>query len=256
MVGCLATREPDEGKDPKYDLSVKPGTVTYGTHSTATTPILSASTHHSLPMVSGGAVRSYAYYGHSSASAGASGKGLYTTSSATVHTVGSGGGGGGAAGGGSSTSSSSSGVQYGGGFTAVSIPSLAFTPSKNNTTTTLMTTTAATSEMAAISRRMSTGPRRVNPHAGDVGTGGEKYQDTENPSIWWYWDEDEEDWVSGDPPVGTVKEEGGVYYEWDGSTWVRKDQVTDLGTPIGDAPWWLLVWLLAVYGIVIRRKHA
>lgn len=26
--------------------------------------------------------------------------------------------------------------------------------------------------------------------------------------------------------------------------------------PIGDTPWWLFVFLLAAYGVVVRRKHA
>ena len=102
--------------------------------------------------------------------------------------------------------------------------------------------------------RMNVGPRRVNPHAGETGSEGDQYQDTEDPNLWWYWSEAAEDWVSGDPPVGTVKEEGGVMYEWNGSAWIPKGNVPDLGTPVGDAPWLLLLLLMAVYTIFRLRK--
>jgi hypothetical protein len=96
--------------------------------------------------------------------------------------------------------------------------------------------------------------RRANPHAGETGTEGDKWQDTENPNIWWYWDEEAEGWVPGNPPIGTIKEEGGVMYEWNGSEWVRKSQIADLGTPVGDAPWLWMLLLLAAYALFLGRK--
>ena len=79
----------------KYDVRVTPGAVTYGTHSTAIIPTVSVPMRHSsVPMISGGAVRSYAYSGHAATPSATSGSGfkMHTTSSATVHTIGSGGG--------------------------------------------------------------------------------------------------------------------------------------------------------------------
>ena len=112
----------------------------------------------------------------------------------------------------------------------------------------------ATSSGASSPGRPIGHVRRVNPHAGETGTEGDKWQDTENPNIWWYWEEEAEGWVSGNPPVGTIKEEGGVMYEWSGSAWVVKGQIADLGTPVGDAPWLWMLLLLAVYALFLGRK--
>ena len=80
-----------ESQREKYDIHVSPGAVSYGTHSTATVPMVSVSRRQSLPMISGGEVRSYAHQGHASMpSAASSANGLYTTSSATVKNIGSG----------------------------------------------------------------------------------------------------------------------------------------------------------------------
>jgi len=222
-------------------------TYPYTGASSATTPIVSIQSS-SMPMVSGGAVRAYAHYGHAARQSASSGSGfrLHTTSSATIHTIGSGGGGRvGSAGG---SSSSSRGVNYGGG--SVAMPSFA-----------IAVPAVASNSQAEESPLMAAAPsrrghvRKANSHAGETGSAGDKYPDTENPSIWWYWDEGEEDWVSGDPPVGTVKEEGGVMYEWDGFGWIPKGQVADLGTPIGDAPWWLMAMMLMLYGTVRTMKR-
>lgn len=69
----------------------------------------------------------------------------------------------------------------------------------------------------------------------------------------WYWDEELEEWVNI-TPVGTIKEEGGVMYEWNGSGWVVKGQIADLGTPVGDAPWLWMLLLLAAYALFLGRK--
>ena len=57
-----------ESKREKFDLSAKPGAVTYGTHSTVTMPIISVPIRQGVPMVSRKEVRSYAHYGRSSMS--------------------------------------------------------------------------------------------------------------------------------------------------------------------------------------------
>ena len=108
---------------------------------------------------------------------------------------------------------------------------------------------ASTVPSASQPYRSKGNPRKAKPSY-DGEEDGESKVDDEDPSIIWYWNEDLEDWVSS-MPVGTVKEgDDGYYYEGDGTTWVRKGQIADLGTPIGDAPWWLMVWLLLAYGVV------
>lgn len=236
-----------EGKREKYDDRVKPGAVIYGTHSAPVLPTVSVSTRQSsIPMISGNEVRSYAHSGHaatSSMNAGGDFR-LYTTSSATART---GGGGGGIAGGGSSSSSTSSsfaGTSYSGGFAAISTLSSAFGQS-----TGMANPVVTASELAAVSSRMNIGPRRVIDNGDGTYTG--EYHGEYNDATGLYWDEDEEDWVAY-RPVGTTKEEGGFVYEWNGSAWVLKGQVEDLGTPIGSTPWLLLLLLLLVY--ILMRK--
>jgi hypothetical protein len=114
----------------------------------------------------------------------------------------------------------------------------------------------ATSSGASSPSRPIGHVRKANPHDGDTGTGGDKYPDTENPSIWWYWDDEAEGWVSGNPPVGTIKEEGGFVYEWDGTGWILKSQVEDLGTPIGDAPWLWMLLLISGFMLAKRKENA
>lgn len=255
---CLSAADyvSQEAKIPKYDLSVRPGAVTYGTRSTAAVPMVSVSTpRSSMPMISGGAVRSYAYSGHATmphASSAGSGFKMYTTSSASVHAIGGGGSGGGGGATGGSRSSSSSNLQYGGGFATVSMPALALTSSSSGSATAAEPAATPASELAETSVRTSIGPRRVIDNGDGSYTGeydGEYYDGL-------YWNEKEEEWQS-DPPVGTIKEEGGFVYEWNGSAWVLKGQVEDLGTPIGSTPWLLLLLLSLAYGVtkkVIIRK--
>jgi hypothetical protein len=68
-----------------------------------------------------------------------------------------------------------------------------------------------------------------------------------------YWNEEEGEWQST-PPVGTIRENEGVIEEWNGSEWVRKSQIADLGTPVGDAPWLWMLLLLAAYALFLGRK--
>ena len=251
---CLSTADyvSQEAKIPKYDLSVRPGAVTYGTRSTATVPMVSVSApRSSMPMISGGAVRSYAHSGHATmhhASSAGSGYEMYTTSSATVHAIGSGGSGGGGGATGGSRSSSSSTIQYGG-FATVSMPSLALTSSSVRSATTAAPAATPASELAETAVRTSIGPRRVIDNGDGTYTG--EYHGEYNDATGLYWDEEEEDWVAY-RPVGAIKEEGGFVYEWNGSAWVLKGQVEDLGTPIGSTPWLLLLLLSLAY-LLVRK---
>jgi len=248
LVALYGTYE--ESKREKYDVRVSPGAVTYGTHSTATIPMTSVSTHHSaVPMISGGAIRHYAHYGHATMPSATSGSGyrLHTTSSATVHTLGSGGGGGGV-GGASSSSSSSRGINYSGG--SVSMPTLALA------TPTYATGRTTTSLMAPQTQEVTAAPGRVGHVRKAVvddsdGEAGERRADNTDPTLWWYWDEDL-GWVTeSDMSVGTKWNNNGTWYTWNGSSWVA-DSGGDVGdptnTPIGDAPWHWMLLLMAVYG--------
>lgn len=237
-----------DAHEEKYDVSVRPGAVSYGTHSSATVPMVSAPTRHTAaPMISGSAVRSYAHYGHASMPSSAVGSGfmMHTTSSATVHTVGSGGG---ASGGGSSASGGkggSRGIAYGGG--SASMPSLA-----------LATPTYAATYTNEGAARNGGGPRKVH----DVG-GGEmegdyngEYYDGYNQ----YWDAINEEWVD-DLFDGALKFEGGNTYVYDhtapGDHWVLQPGSGDPGVPLGDAPWLWMLLLALGYAIakIIRTKH-
>lgn len=225
----------------KYDVRVSPGAVTYGTHSSAITPVSMESVHHtSVPMISSGAVHSYARYGHAASSGAGSGYKVYTTSSATVHTVGSGGGGGVLAGNGNS-SSSSRGINYG--STTVSVPVLA------------MTTASYTPQTTSPARR-GVGPRRMPGITGDEEEGDAQYDEGK----WWYWDIDAETWrTDEDPslPVGTTRNISGYIEYWNGSKWVTMDEWLNPGVPVGDTPWHWMILMAVAYGIVktIRRKQ-
>lgn len=240
-----------EAHEEKYDVSVRPGAVSYGTHSSATIPMVSSPMHStSAPMISGSAVRSYAHYGHASMPSSAVGSGfkMHTTSSATVHTVGSGGG---ASGGGAMTSggqgTSSRGITYGG--ASVSMPILALaTPMYSSSASSMPVSTGVP------------GRRKVIVDDAD-GEPGERRGDTDG-TTWWYWNEDE-GWVAeseGDGiPLGTLWNDGGVMKEWTGSGWqpVGGDVQDPTNTPLGDAPWhWILLLALA-YGIakMVQRKQ-
>ena len=108
----------------------------------------------------------------------------------------------------------------------------------------------ATSSGASSPGRPTGHIRRAKPT--DEGGNRDPRPDADDPSIIWYWDEELEDWVSN-MPVGTLKEEGGVLYEWNGSEWVRKSQIADLGTPLGDTPWLWMLLLAAIYAVLHFR---
>ncbi len=251
LVALYGTYE--ESKREKYDVRVSPGAVTYGTHSTVTISMSSVSTHRSaVPMISGGAIRHYAHYGHATMPSATSGSGyrLHTTSSATVHTLGSGGGGGGV-GGASSSSSSSRGINYSGGF--VSMPTLAMA------TPTYATGRIATSLMATQTQEVAAAPGRVGHVRKAVvddsdGEAGERRADNTDPAVWWYWSEDE-GWVTESEgigiPNGTLWNDNGTWKKYENGEWkpVSGGDVADpTDTPLGDAPWHWMLLLMAVYG--------
>ena len=110
---------------------------------------------------------------------------------------------------------------------------------------------AASSSGASSPSRPIGHIRRVKPT--DEGGNRDPRPDADDPSITWYWDEEEEDWVS-DMPVGTIRDNGGVIEEWNGSEWVPKSQIADLGTPVGDAPWLCLLLLCTAYALFLGWK--
>ena len=230
-----------DAKMTRYNVSIKPGAVNYGTHSTVTMPpVMRTSYRHSTPMISGDAVRAYAHTGHATmptASTGSSsGFRIHTTSSATVHSI----GGGGSAGGGgmmsSSGGSSLRGISYSGG--GVSIPTLALNSSISSSRT---STAEAYTSVAA-------GPRRVKPtdpgdEEGEWLDGGE--------GDWWYFDED--GWravVDGDDRFDPIL---GYLVVWNGSEWVKKTEYEPT-VPVGATPWILMLLLAGAYALRLRIK--
>jgi|GEM_PF-5134514 len=220
----------------KYNARVHPGAVSYGTHSTATIPIVSmpARRSTSVPMISGGAIRSYAYSGHATMpkSTGSSGYRMHTTSSATVHSIGSGGGGGsiGSAGG---TSSSSRGITYSG--VSVSMPMLAVNIPA-------FTTVSATTT-SSVSKRMSRpGMRRIN----EDGTGSYEGEPSANGNQYW----DGEEWVNY--ANGSTKIVDGVAYVYQDGQWVQVSDQSDPNAPVGATPWILMAMMAIAY--ILRKR--
>ena len=217
----------------KYAVQIHPGSVFGGASSTVSAPIVVAPIQHNvIPMVSGDAVRHYAHSGHATMPASSnSNYALYTTSSATVHSIG----------GGSSYNPSSfnhysvaHGIRPGSG--AATIPTLAWAQTSFSASTMY--------EAAGVMARM----RRVAPGTG--GTNGE-WQETD-PNEWWYYDEDQ--WIS--PWIGATRPAGnGDYWVWNGSAWVLVSNQGDPGLPVGDTPWLLLILLVAGYGVLQARKN-
>ncbi len=217
------------GNAPKRSVSWTSGnTASYGSNA---------------PMVSGNAVRRYAYQGHSSMPAtsgmnGSSSMGgyrIHTTSSATYHSYGSNGG----SGGGAYTSSnrkasSSPSASYGG--VSVSMPTIAMNSSR---------LTNQSSSVTPV-RAAAPGRRRIKPN-GDGEWNGEHNEDDDT-----WWNADDEEWVD-EPLAGMIwiKDDGS--YRYDGSGWVLVEGQANPDSPIGDMPWLLL--LLMAGGYVICRKR-
>lgn len=205
----------------------------------------SASYSSNAPMISGNAVRRYAYQGHSSMPAasgmnGSSAMGgyrIHTTSSASYHSYGSNGGSGsGAYTSSNKKASSSPGASYGG--VSVSMPTIAMSNSRLTKSSSDVTQT----------RLAAPGRRRVH----DNGAGGyDGDSDGEYYDGKW-WSEDAEEWLSV-PWEGVTKIDGGLTYRYDGSGWVLVENQANPDSPIGDMPWLLL--LLMAGGYVICRKR-
>lgn len=225
-----------DAKMTRYNVSIKPGAVNYGTHSTVTMPpVMRTSYRHSTPMISGDAVRAYAHTGHATmpvaSNGSSSGFRIHTTSSATVHSI----GGGGSTGGGMMSSiggSSSRGIRNSGG--SVSMPMLAFAAS------------SSTVSSAYPSSGLSTpGMKKVKPN-GDGEYNGEYYNGQ-------WWNDDEENWVD-EPFVGAIRYNGDVMERYDGSNWVPVNNQGDPGVPVGATPWILMLLLAGAYALYVRIK--
>lgn len=225
-----------DAKMARYNVSIKPGAVNYGTHSTVTMPpVMRTSYRHSTPMNSGDVVRAYAHTGHATmpvaSNGSSSGFRIHTTSSATVHSI----GGGGSTGGGMMSSiggSSSRGIRNSGG--SVSMPMLAFAAS------------SSTVSSAYPSSGLSTpGMKKVKPN-GDGEYNGEYYNGQ-------WWNDDEENWVD-EPFVGAIRYNGDVMERYDGSNWVPVNNQGDPGVPVGATPWILMLLLAGAYALYVRIK--
>ena len=227
----------------RYNVSIKPGAVNYGTHSTVTMPpVMRASYRHSTPMISGDAVRAYAHTGHATmpmASYGSSsGFRIHTTSSASMHSI----GGGGSAGGGgmmsSSGGSSSRGIRYSGG--SVSMPTFA-----------LASTPYTASNVYSASAQAAPSMRKINPKdSGVEGDEGDWFDGEEDG--WWYYDE-VGGWravVNGDSRFDPIK---GYTVVWNGSDWVKESEYEPT-VPLGATPWIMMMLLAGAYALYVRNK--
>lgn len=225
-----------DAKMARYNVSIKPGAVNYGTHSTVTMPpVMRTSYRHSTPMISGDVVRAYAHTGHATmpvaSNGSSSGFRIHTTSSATVHSI----GGGGSTGGGMMSSiggSSSRGIRNSGG--SVSMPMLAFAASSSTVSSAYPSSGLSTPCM-----------KKVKPN-GDGEYNGEYYNGQ-------WWNDDEENWVD-EPFVGAIRYNGDVMERYDGSNWVPVNNQGDPGVPVGATPWILMLLLAGAYALYVRIK--
>lgn len=221
-----------ESERAKYDVEITPGAVSYGTHSTALMPVSVAPLRHTLPMLSGGEIRSYAHGGHASMPAVATNKGqLHTTSSAKVKNIGSGAGNSSIY---TSTGSSSHradrGITYGGGGMVV-MPAIAM---------------VSASSMASPSKT----PNAISPRRAklEIPTGPGDEGDWFNGGTdgWYYYDEG--GWrevATGDKRFDPIL---GYVVVWTGTGWVKVDE-WEPDVPVGPMPWLFMLLLAVVYGI-------
>ena len=228
-----------EEHEKRYNVTVRPGAVSYGTHSTASVPPLALPMQRSsAPMISGGMVRSYAHHGHATMpSAGvSSGYRMHATSSASVKTIGSGGASGGLSSSpsGDRGASSSRGISYSGGGSglSMSMPVLAVNSSMM----------AAPVAAAESSRPRAIGPRRTPATPGTEE--GEWKQDEYGG--WFIWDEGERVAVKlNDTRLDPLL---GYTVIWNGSEWVKLTEY-EPGVPLGTTPWLLMILLTCVYAL-------
>jgi len=244
----------EESKREKYEVRVKPGAVTYGTRSTVTLPAISVPARTAgVPMISGRAVRAYAHYGHAAIPNATSGSNykLHTTSSATVHTIGSGGmGGGGMMSGGAS---SSRGIVYGG--ASVSMPTLAMAISSRSMESVTYQSSAMDYEQQTAISSTSASPARMSGIRRILPNGNGEYNGEYDPATGKWWNAVEDDWVD-DPFDGAKRynETLGYMEEYkDGIGWVKVEDQVD-PTPLGDTPWHWIVLLALGYGTIRTLK--
>lgn len=111
------------------------------------------------------------------------------------------------------------------------------------------TSSSGASSAGASSAGASSPGRPIRPIHRVYANGDGEYDGEYNETTGLYWHEEEEEWRDT-PPVGTIRDNGGVIEEWNGTAWVVKGQIADLGTPVGDAPWLWMLLLLAAYAFV------
>lgn len=71
----------------------------------------------------------------------------------------------------------------------------------------------------------------------------------------WIWDEDSWEWVWFETPtVGDIKEIDGVTCRWNGYSWEALSDLGEVGQPIGDTPWLLLLLLCGAYAAFLSRR--
>ena len=228
-----------ESERAKYDVSVSPGAVTYGTHSTALMPMTVSPLKHVLPMISGGEIRSYARHGHATMSVSGGSGSMHTTSSAKVKSIGSGG-------------SGSSGMMTSSGNSRSSQRGIIYSGASASVPVLAMTTSSQPSSASATTVRHGINPRRMpsspGTEEGDIQQEGGK---------WWWWDN--EQWIEiseASLPVGTTKIEGGKTYRWNGTEWEEVTNQTDPGLPVGPMPWLLMALLACAYAFCkYNKKH-
>ena len=228
-----------ESERAKYDVSVSPGAVTYGTHSTALMPMTVSPLKHVLPMISGGEIRSYARHGHATMSVSGGSGSMHTTSSAKVKSIGSGG-------------SGSSGMMTSSGNSRSSQRGIIYSGASASVPVLAMTTSSQSASASATSVRHGINPRRMpsspGTEEGDIQQEGGK---------WWWWDN--EQWIEiseASLPVGTTKIEGGKTYRWNGTEWEEVTNQTDPGLPVGPMPWLLMALLACAYAFCkYNKKH-
>jgi len=225
-----------ESERVKYDVRVSPGAVTYGTHSTALMPVSVAPIRHSLPMLSGGEIRSYAHGGHASMPTAVTNQGqLHTTSSAKVKSIGSGTGNGGLfTSSGSSNRSSSRGIQYSGG--SVAMPSIA------------MVSTSSATRAEKATRAIGMRKAKWSTPDPDDGEWGDWFDG--GGDGWWYHDKD--GWR--EVQYGDKRIDGQAYY-WNGYEWVEESQWDPETAPVGPMPWIFMLLLTVGYIGVKKRKE-
>ena len=229
-----------ESERAKYDVSVSPGAVTYGTHSTALMPMAVSPLKHVLPMISGGEIRSFARHGHATMSVSGGSGSMHTTSSAKVKSIGSGG-------------SGSSGMMTSSGNSRSSQRGIIYSGASASVPVLAMTTSSQPSSASANTVRHGINPRRMPGVTGDEEEG-DMASDSEGT---WRWDG--EQWVlisTSTIPIGTTKIEGGKTYRWNGTKWEDVTDQTDPGLPVGPMPWLLMVLLACAYAFCkYNTKH-